>query len=334
MTTEQLVKRADRSQALKCMRLKDGTFLVESSDGKIMYPVSINGTLSCTCADFQRNKKTDTAFQCKHIIAALECTTGEETADVSERKKPRLNPEFILNLQGKDFIKYNGLLDLAHQKGLIKMDVEIVQYPTVENGNEAVCRAIAETKFGERYVDIGDASPKNTNKMIASHIIRMASTRSKARALRDLCNTGMTCVEELGDLNDVIGSDNGKTVKSIKPAKKDVSPDTKPAAIPVEPEKPKLAPVKEVKSPETVKPKQEPVKTETKPQSIQPKDQPTGNGSKVSEAQLRAMMNVGRRRGMTIAELDDLAKKEFGVAVQELTSASASQFLKRIQTAA
>jgi len=332
MTTEQLVKRADRSQALKCMRLKDGTFLVESSDGKIMYPVSINGTLSCTCADFQRNKKTDAAFQCKHIIAALECTTGEEIAEPAERKKPKLDERFIKNLQGKDFVLYNGLLDLAHQKGLIRMDVEIIQYPTPENGNEAVCRAIAETKHGERYADIGDASPKNTNKVIASHIIRMASTRAKGRTLRDLTNIGMTCVEELGDLDEVLGAD--KSIKSVKPIKKDTPPDVKPAAIPAEPEKPKLAPVKELKPTENPKPKLEPVKMETKHQSIQPKDQPTGNGSKVSEAQLRAMMNVGRRRGMTIAELDDLAKKEFGVAVQELTSASASQFLKRIQTAA
>jgi len=76
-------------------------------------------------------------------------------------------------------VLYNGLIDLAHQKGLLKLEVEVIQYPTSENGNEAVCRAIAETKYGERFSDIGDASVKNCNKMIASHIIRMASTRAK-----------------------------------------------------------------------------------------------------------------------------------------------------------
>ena len=95
MTTDQLVKRAEKSQALKCMRLKDGSFLCESSDGKIMYPVSVNGTVSCTCADFQRNKKTDAGFQCKHILAALECTTSEETIEPAERKKPKLDERFI-----------------------------------------------------------------------------------------------------------------------------------------------------------------------------------------------------------------------------------------------
>ena len=332
MTVTDIQKRSEKSATLKCYRLKDGTYLVESTDGKIMYPVGANGTVSCTCADFQRNSKTDPAFRCKHILAAMDCGDAEY-AEVSERKKAKLNPEFIMSLQGKDFIKYNGLLDLAHQKGLIKMDVEIVQYPTADNGNEAVCRAIAETRFGERYVDIGDASPKNTNKMIASHIIRMASTRAKARCLRDLTNIGMTCVEELGDLNDVIGSDNDKSIKSIKPVKKE----TKPAAIPAAPEKPKVAPpVKEVKAPETAKPQPVPVKPETKtvPQPARPKEQSNDNVPQVSEAQLRALMNVGRRRGITQQELDDMAKKDFGVVVAELTSVAASQFLRRIQTAA
>jgi len=67
MTIEQIAKRADKSQTLKCYKLKDGTFLVESTDGKILYPVSVNGTVSCTCADFQRNIKTDATFRCKHI---------------------------------------------------------------------------------------------------------------------------------------------------------------------------------------------------------------------------------------------------------------------------
>ena len=39
---------------------------------------------------------------------------------------------------------------------------------------------------------------------------RMASTRAKGRALRDMCNIGIACLEELADFDDVIGSDKPK----------------------------------------------------------------------------------------------------------------------------
>ena len=316
MTIEQIAKRAEKSQMLKSYKLKDGTFLVESTDGKILYPVSINGTVSCTCADFQRNIKTDSAFRCKHILAAMDCKDSADTVDAAERKRPKLNPEFIKNLQGRDFVLFAGLLDLAHQKGLIKLEVEILQYPTPENGMEAVCRSTAEFKHGERFSDIGDASIKNTNKIIASCLLRMASTRAKARALRDATNVTIVCLEELGDLDDVIGADNSKGAKVSKPGKKEV--------IPAEKETPKEIPVK---TPATPKPKAEPVKTGAK-------DQPNNAVPKVSEAQARAIFNVGRRRGITQQELDDMSKKDFGVAVSDMTSLQASQFLRRIQTAA
>jgi len=41
----------------------------------------------------------------------------------------------------------------------------------------------------------------------------MASTRAKARAFRDMDNIGMTCLEELGDLSDVITHDQKKPVQ-------------------------------------------------------------------------------------------------------------------------
>lgn len=110
--------------------------------------------------------------------------------------KKMINEKFIINLQGKSFVTYEGLLDLAHQMGLVSLEVELLEYPTEENSMTAIARAVANTEKG-RFSDIGDASSKSVNNMLKPHIIRMASTRAKARALRDLTNVGMTAVEEL-----------------------------------------------------------------------------------------------------------------------------------------
>lgn len=107
-----------------------------------------------------------------------------------------VNEKFIINLQGKSFVTYEGLLDLAHQRGLKSLEVEIIQMPDSENNMTAICMAMATTEE-KKFQDIGDASPGSVNRALVPHLIRMASTRAKARVLRDLTNVGMTAVEEL-----------------------------------------------------------------------------------------------------------------------------------------
>lgn len=109
-----------------------------------------------------------------------------------------LNKEFIVNLQGKDFVTYNGLVDLAHQMKLKSITTEIIQFPTTENNNQCIVKAVVTTEDEKMFEGYGDADPSNVNRMIAKHLIRMAETRAKARALRDLTNVGMTAFEELG----------------------------------------------------------------------------------------------------------------------------------------
>lgn len=109
-----------------------------------------------------------------------------------------LDDKFIVKLNGKEFVMYNGLVDLAHQEGLLSLEVDLLQIPSKDNEMVAIAKATAKTK-DKLFIDVGDAGPKSTNSMILPHIIRMASTRAKARALRDLTNVGMTAIEELSD---------------------------------------------------------------------------------------------------------------------------------------
>ena len=125
---------------------------------------------------------------------------NQEELKQQNQSKPKLDERFIMNIKDKEFVQYAGLLDLAHQHGLIKLEVEHLQFPNQENNHTAICRAVATSNTGAVFSDIADADPKNVNKMIAPHILRMASTRAKARALRDMCNIGITCMEELGSL--------------------------------------------------------------------------------------------------------------------------------------
>lgn len=113
-----------------------------------------------------------------------------------------INERFIINLKGKSYVTYEGLLDLAHQKNLKSIEVELIQIPSNENNMTAICRAKAATE-DQTYTDLGDASPQSVNSTIAPHIIRMASTRAKARALRDLTNIGMTSYEEVSLDNNI-----------------------------------------------------------------------------------------------------------------------------------
>jgi len=77
-------------------------------------------------------------------------------------------------------------------------------------------KAVATTEEGKEFEGYGDADTTNVNRMIARHIIRMAETRAKARALRDLTNVGMTALEELG------GEDEGsnQSPKAEKPTQR------------------------------------------------------------------------------------------------------------------
>lgn len=130
-----------------------------------------------------------------------------------------INEKFIINLQGKSFVTYEGLLDLAHQRNLKSIEVELIQIPSKENNMTAICKATAKTE-SEIYTDLGDASPQSVNSTIVPHLIRMASTRAKARVLRDLTNVGMTAVEELSYDDNVVETEESYMANIAEPPTK------------------------------------------------------------------------------------------------------------------
>src|SRR5829696_7266479 len=97
-----------------------------------------------------------------------------------------MREEYMIERQGKRFVLYAGLLEEAHSRGLRSIETELLQVPSKENGEVAIV--------------------KNVNRTIAPHLIRMAETRAKARALRDAINVGVTAFEELGGEEEIVES--------------------------------------------------------------------------------------------------------------------------------
>jgi hypothetical protein len=235
---------------------------------------------------------------------------------------PKLDDRFITNIKGKDFVLYAGVLDLAAQNGLLKLEVQLLQFPTKENGNEAICRAIAESKTGEVFSDIGDANPKNCHELVVKHLIRMASTRAKARCMRDMCNISIAAVEELADFDDVLGSEshgnNGRGGKNTADRDKKTS----------------VGGGKQTTKNKNGKGKQ----PEPKPKADGRKAAKSNSeGTKksyppMSEAQKRAIENLARRRGVTEnQELNSKVVATYGCPFELLSSTQASELIRDLQ---
>ena len=100
--------------------------------------------------------------------------------------------KFIIELQGKKFITFEGLLSEFHKNGGNKIDTEIV------STEPFIVKATASGTIGS-FSGIGDADKDNVNTMISKHKIRMAETRAIARALRWYNNIGMCSADEMGE---------------------------------------------------------------------------------------------------------------------------------------
>jgi predicted nucleic acid-binding Zn finger protein len=329
MIAKEIQKRNVKANQLRVIQTDNGQTFVESSQGKILYQVTLNNDeKSCTCGDFASNSKRDPAFKCKHIIAVENSVQDNdiESAKILDKNTPKLKERFLTSIKGKEFVLYAGVLDLANQKGLLGLDVSLIQFPSKENGNEAICRAVAEGKNGEIFADVGDANPNNCPEMIAKHLIRLASTRAKGRVLRDYTNISMVCLEELDSMEDVIASKTPPKItrKPTLTLQKPATPATKPEET-KEPTKVEAGTAPDVKKVSSVPSS----KQEGEPPAISGVQKPV-----MSEAQRRAIFNLSRRRGISIEALNLAVQGDYGVPLEELSSSDASVFIRNLQQAA
>ena len=96
---------------------------------------------------------------------------------------------------GKEVIPAKELINLAHQNGFVRSELEVLALDLQEQ--TAVFMATVYFDDGSVYTDIGDASPDNTNSMTASSYPRMAATRAISRALAQALNADTNAAEEI-----------------------------------------------------------------------------------------------------------------------------------------
>lgn len=203
--------------------------------------------------------------------------------------------EFIVERQGRSFVLYAGLLDMAHSQGLRAIRTTLLQVPSEENGQTAIVHAQVETDRG-KFSGIGDASPANVARGMLTCIIRLAETRAKARALRDAVNVGVTAFEELGEADEL-------------PA---------PTAPPPPTEiREHRAEARVAYAAEEAVPTQRTV---------------TAGAGLVTPAQLRAIYSIGRdQHNLSESEINERSAALFGVAPHELSRKQASEFITSLK---
>jgi hypothetical protein len=186
---------------------QDGTFTVQSQaePGKTY---TVNGSCErsehprCDCPDAQSREG-----QCKHLIATWLWRKARKMVEQQQRETalpqlpspveasgtPAIPAQFLTEIHGKQFVQYAGLLAMAHERGLQKLESHFISVTS----DLALAEATAEFSDGKIFKECGDATPANVHPKVKPHFPRMALTRSKARALRDALNISVCSVEEM-----------------------------------------------------------------------------------------------------------------------------------------
>jgi hypothetical protein len=181
---------------------EDGTVMIQSSEDPQHWWV-VNSHCDCPSARHEAPEGI-----CKHRWArALYRRAGElqrtglpspqpevDDTPYADSPIPGVAPKWIKMIHGNPFIIYDGLLTMAHERGLRKLTARFVSVTDAL----ALAEATAVFEDGREFSEASDATPDNVGFQVRPHFARLALTRAKARVLRDALNLGGLCaVEEL-----------------------------------------------------------------------------------------------------------------------------------------
>lgn len=231
----------------------------------------------------------------------------------SSQQKLDPDPRYLRTINGRRFILYAGLIELAKRSSLISLEVEIQQFPSEANGHTAVARSTAVLANGRKASDIGEANPLNLDSRVVIFPLSLAATRSKARCLRNLLGVSMTAIEELKDFEGVIGEEPENQPENSAHPPASTSPSLTPSA-PVNHPAPVSAPATNVHQ--------------------FPTSGGNSTGTPATEAQLRAISAIAKRRKLSSVELANFCRTATSKGLDELSKKDASKLIDSLKQAA
>lgn len=129
------------------------------------------------------------------IISDIKLVKKAEVKSSTNRNNLEIDQRFIVNIQGKEFITYNGLLAYAEKKGGIEKK-EILNLRESDDWKSASATVQITMKDGRIFQDVGTCTPKNV-KAVDTYPTELAVTRAYARALRTGLNVDYCSKEEI-----------------------------------------------------------------------------------------------------------------------------------------
>ena len=222
---------------------------------------------------------------------------------------PEVDERYIRIIRGRRFVTYAGLLAMSMERGLKRLEVEVLQCPLEENGHVAICHAVAETTDGVVASDIGEAGPLTLDERLKDYAVSIAATRSKSRSLRNLLGLGLTAVEELRSLETVIPDENEGRNLSAGPSS---SPDMESSIAP------EIG--REIQQGRSCHPFPG-ASSQTESGGLRP----------ATSAQLRAIHSISRRQRLTEEDLQKLCLDKFNRSLAELKIREASALIDTLK---